>query len=166
MVEELVIVTYVYWACSIFFMGFQTWADLVILDMTDFNVILGMTWLSLYNTMLNFHAKAIALEILNKERLELKELDKPKLAKVIFYIQARKMGQQGCLAYLVHVRDVKAKSPFIDSISIIYKFKGVFCTDFLGMPPDSYIDFYIDLEPKSSYLCPSLMYGLSRVKRA
>lgn len=45
----------------------------------------------------------------------------------------------------MHVRDVKAESPFIFSISIVYEFIGVFCTDFSGMPPDSHIDFYIDL---------------------
>lgn len=72
-------------------MGFQTWADLVILDLTDFNMILGMTWLSLYNTILNFHAKSIALEIPNNERLEWKEVDKPNPAKVISYIWSRKM---------------------------------------------------------------------------
>lgn len=76
------------------------------------------------------------------------------------------MVLQGCLAYLVHAKDVKVESPFIYSIFIVYEFKGVFCTNFLSMPPDSHIDFYIDLEPKSSYLCPSLFYGLSIVKRA
>lgn len=52
-VEELFIVTYFYHAYPILFMGFKTWADLVILDMTDFDIIFGMTWLSHYNGLLN-----------------------------------------------------------------------------------------------------------------
>ena len=46
LIGELVIVTHVCRACPILFMGFQTWDDLVILDMDDFDIILGMNWLS------------------------------------------------------------------------------------------------------------------------
>ncbi|WMV40756.1 hypothetical protein MTR67_034147, partial [Solanum verrucosum] len=42
---------------------FQTWVDLVILDMTDFDIILSMTWLSHYYIVLNCNAKSITLEI-------------------------------------------------------------------------------------------------------
>lgn len=69
-----------------FVYGIPDLADLVILDMTDFNVILHMTWLSLYNTVVNFYAKVVALEIPDKERLEWKGMDKPKPARAIFYI--------------------------------------------------------------------------------
>lgn len=40
--EESLIVTHVYCACRILFTGFQTWDDLFILHMTDFNIILSM----------------------------------------------------------------------------------------------------------------------------
>ena len=43
LVRKYVIVTYVYHACPILFMDFQTSADLVTLDMSDFDIILGMT---------------------------------------------------------------------------------------------------------------------------
>ena len=45
-IGESVIVTHVYHACPNLFMGLQTWGDLMILDMDDFDIILGMTWLS------------------------------------------------------------------------------------------------------------------------
>lgn len=70
---------------------------------------------------------------------------KPKPAKVISCIQARKMVRQGCLAYLAHVRDVKAEFSFINSIHIMSEFKEVFPINLLGMPPKRDIDFYIDL---------------------
>ena len=47
LVGESVIVTHVSRVCSIVFMGFKTRSDFVILDMTGFDMILYMTWLSL-----------------------------------------------------------------------------------------------------------------------
>ncbi|WMV19603.1 hypothetical protein MTR67_012988 [Solanum verrucosum] len=125
-VGKSIIVTHVYCTCPILFMGFQTWADLVILDMTDFNIILGMSLLSPYYDVLNCNAKYMTLKITGREK---------------------KLVEQGCLAYLDHIRDIEAESPSIKSIPIVSKFKEVFPTDLPGMPPDRDIDFCIELEP-------------------
>ena len=45
-VGESVIVEKVYRSCLVNFLGRNTHVDLVILEMVDFDVILGMTWLS------------------------------------------------------------------------------------------------------------------------
>ena len=46
LVGESVIVPHIYRICPFLYMSFQTSADLVILDITDFVNILGMSWLS------------------------------------------------------------------------------------------------------------------------
>ncbi|WMV44912.1 hypothetical protein MTR67_038297, partial [Solanum verrucosum] len=76
---------------------------------------------------------------------------KPKLAKIISSIRARKLVGQGCLAYLAHIRDVEVESPFIESIPVVSEFRDVFPTDLPGMPPNRDINFCIDLEPGT---CP------------
>ena len=43
---EDVVVEKVYRSCLVNFVGSNTYVDLVILKMDDFDVILGMTWLS------------------------------------------------------------------------------------------------------------------------
>ena len=95
-VIESVIVTHLYCACPIVIMGFQTWADLVILDMTEFDIILGMTWLSPYYVVLNCNTKFVTLEIPKREKLEWEGVYKPKQAKIISSIWARKLVGQGC----------------------------------------------------------------------
>ncbi|WMV58018.1 hypothetical protein MTR67_051403 [Solanum verrucosum] len=49
-------------------MGYQTWADLVILDMIDFDIILGMTWLSPYYVVLNCNTKSVTVETPGREK--------------------------------------------------------------------------------------------------
>ena len=44
-------------------MRYDTHADLKVLDMIDFDVILGMDWLSSYHANLNCYAKIITLAI-------------------------------------------------------------------------------------------------------
>ena len=83
----------------------------MILDMTDFDIILGMTWLSPYYVVLNCNTKSVTLEILGVEKLEWEGVYKPKRTKIISSIRAKKLIGQGCLAYLAHIKDVEIEAP-------------------------------------------------------
>ncbi|WMV24832.1 hypothetical protein MTR67_018217 [Solanum verrucosum] len=104
-------------------------ADLAILDMTDFDIILGMTWLFPYYAVLNYNTKFIPQQIPGREKLE--------------------WEGQDYLAYLAHIRDVEVDAPSIEFIPVVLEFREVFPTDLPGMPPDRDIDFCIDLEPST-----------------
>ena len=56
-VGESVIVEKVYRSCLVTFVGSNTHVDLIILEMVDFDVILGMTWLSPNFAILDCNAK-------------------------------------------------------------------------------------------------------------
>lgn len=60
-VGEFVIVTHVYHSCPVLFMCFKTCVYLIILDMLDFDVILGMTWSSPCHGVINLYAKTVTL---------------------------------------------------------------------------------------------------------
>ena len=60
-VGEFVIVEKVYRSCLVTFVGGNTQEDLVILEMVDFDEILGMTWLSPNFAILDFNAKTVTL---------------------------------------------------------------------------------------------------------
>ena len=63
------IVEKVYRSCLVTFVGSNTHVYLVILEMVDFGVILGMTWLSPNFAILDFNAKTVTLESLGQIRL-------------------------------------------------------------------------------------------------
>ena len=60
-VGDSVVVDQVYRLCTVTLMGYDTHTDLKVLDMVDFDVILGMDWLSSYHAILNCHANTITL---------------------------------------------------------------------------------------------------------
>ena len=60
-VGESVIVEKVYRSCLVNFVGSNTHVDLIILEMVDFDVILGMTWLSSNFAILDCNAKIVTL---------------------------------------------------------------------------------------------------------
>ncbi|XP_070026526.1 uncharacterized protein [Nicotiana sylvestris] len=144
---DFVVVDQIYRFCVVTFCGFETRADLLLLDMIDFDVILGMDWLSPYHAILDCHAKTVSLVMPGLPRLEWKGsiVDTP--SRVISFLKARRMVENGCLAYLAYVRDITAESPTINSVPVVQEFTDVFPSDLPGMPPDRDIDFCIYLAP-------------------
>lgn len=78
----------------------------------------------------------MTLEIQRKEQLECGEVYKFKKVKIISSIQDSKFVEQGCLAYLSHVRDFGMDALSIGSIMVVSKFNEVFPNDILGITPD------------------------------
>ncbi|XP_070023192.1 uncharacterized protein [Nicotiana sylvestris] len=146
-VGDSVVVDWIYRSCVVTFYGFDTRADLLLLDMIDFEVILGMDWLSPYHAVQDFHAKIVSLAIPGLPRLEWKGSTVDTSSRVISFLKARQMVEKGCLVYLAYVRDTTAESSTIDSVLVVREFADVFPSDFPGMPPDRDIDFCIDLDP-------------------
>lgn len=64
LVEDFVIIDTIYRSYEVTFMIYKTWVDLVILDMIDFDVILRMSWLSLYHAIPDCRANTISISML------------------------------------------------------------------------------------------------------
>lgn len=86
LVVEFVVVTHVYYSCSMLVMGFQTLVGLIILDLLAFNIILFMTWLSLYHVLLKCSEKIVTLVMSGIDKLERGVVYKAKLVKIIAFV--------------------------------------------------------------------------------
>ncbi|XP_070022255.1 uncharacterized protein [Nicotiana sylvestris] len=62
-VGDAIVVDHVYRSCIVVIEGLETSVDLLLLDMVDFDVILGMDWLLPYYTILDCHAKTVTLAL-------------------------------------------------------------------------------------------------------
>ena len=149
LVGESAIVEKVYRSCLVTFVGSNTHVDLVILEMVDFDVILGMTWLSPNFAILDCNAKVVTLAKPGTDPLVWEGDYTSNPVCVISFLRAKKMVSKGYFAFLAHLRDDTTQVPPIESVSIVREFLDVFPADLLGMPPDRDIHFCIDLEPDS-----------------
>ena len=59
LVEDSLVVDLEHQSCVVTFVGHDTWVDLIVLDMVDFDVILGMDWVSPYHVVLYYYAKTM-----------------------------------------------------------------------------------------------------------
>ena len=128
------------------FVGSYTYVDLVILEMFDFDVILGMTWLSPNFAILDCNAKTVTLAKPGADPLLWEGDYTSTSVHIISFLHAKRMVSKGCLAFLAHLRDDTTQLPSIESVSIVREFLDVFPADLPSIPPDRDIDFCIDLE--------------------
>ncbi|XP_015169165.1 uncharacterized protein [Solanum tuberosum] len=128
-------------------LGRDTRADLILLDMVDFDVILGMDWLSPYRAVLDCFSKTVTLAIPGIPPVVWQGSRGSTPVGVISFIRARRLVASGCLSYLAYVRDVSREVPPVESVPVVRDFIDVFPTDLPGLPPERDVDFPIELEP-------------------
>ncbi|XP_070054547.1 uncharacterized protein [Nicotiana tomentosiformis] len=144
-VGDSTIVDHVYRSCVVNIGGLETRVDLLLLSMVDFDVNLGIDWLSPCHTNLDCHANTMTLAMPGLPRIEWRGSLDYVPSRVISYLKAQLMVGKGCLAYLAFVGDVGTYNPTIESLPVVRDIPDVFFTDLSDMPPDRDIDFGIDL---------------------
>lgn len=80
-------------------LGSETWVDLIILNMVDFDVIFSMDLLSPYPAFLNCYDKIVTLTILGVLRLEWMGSLSLCLKAVISFLCAHHIVEKGCLSW-------------------------------------------------------------------
>ncbi|XP_075099056.1 uncharacterized protein LOC142175945 [Nicotiana tabacum] len=146
---DSVVVDWVDRSCVVTLCGYETRADLLLLDMIDFEVILGIDRLSLYYAILDCHAKTVSLVM---PRLEWRGSSSSTSCQVISFLNARYMVEKGCLAYLDFVQDTVLETPTINSVTVVREFFDVFPAELPGMLLNHGVDFDIDLAPDAQYI--------------
>ena len=98
-VGESMIVEKVYRSGLVTFVWSNTYVDLVILEMVDFDVILGMTWLSPNFAILDCNAKTVTLAKPGTDPLVSEGDYTSTPVRIISFLHAKRMVSKGCLAF-------------------------------------------------------------------
>ena len=128
-------------------------ADLVALDMRDFDVVLGMDWLSRHRATLDCYKKEVKLHRPRKFEVKFRGLPRELSSSMISTIAAQRMLRKGFQGYLAYVVETGKEGTMVDEIPVVREFPDVFPNDIAGLPPEREVEFTIDLisgtEPNS-----------------
>ena len=121
-----VIVNRVYRDCPIRIRESEFPRDLIELSFREFDVILGMDWLSRHQVVVDYRMKRVTLRTLSGEEVTFICERSNLLSNVISAITARTMVQKGCEAYFVYVIDTKKAEPSLSDFPIVCDYPDVF----------------------------------------
>lgn len=144
--RDSLVVEQVYIGYMVTLQGFDTWVDSILLDMLDFNIILGIEWLAPHHVVLHCYAKTVTLVILRISPLIWQGSMSHVPMGIISYIQAKRLIAVGCSAYLAHVRNVIAETPTVEFVLVVCAFPNVFPVDLPRLPLEQEVDFVIEVE--------------------
>ena len=82
-------------------------ADLILMDMYDYDVILGMDWLAAYHASVDCFRKEVVFRPLGEPEFRFKGSRMHALPRVISALRAKCLLRKGCQGYLVHVVDTR-----------------------------------------------------------
>ena len=122
-------------------------ADLIVLGIYDFDIVLGMDWLSKHRATLDCYKKEVRLVRPEEPGVIFRGIIREIAPSLINAMTTSKMLRKGCQGYLAFVVDRRQKGTRLEDIPIVKEFPDVFPDDISGLPPDREVEFTIDLIP-------------------
>ena len=142
-----VIVNKVYRDCPIKIQEYEFCGDLIELSFREFDVILGMDWLSRHRAIVDCRMKRVTLRTSDDSEVIFIGERPNHLSNVISVAVARKMVRKGCETYLAYMIDTVKARPSVSDIPTVSDFPDVFSEELPGLPPQREIEFAIDVVP-------------------
>ena len=119
-------------SCPISVVGRDLLAYLILLDVMDFEVILGMDWLARHYAILDCREKQVIFRIPGDSEFGFRGEQIPAPSNLISAITARRMLRRGCHGYLALVRDTAVDRGKVDDVPIACEFPDVFPEELPG----------------------------------
>lgn len=133
-------------ACEVSISDHKLCVELIILEMHDYDVILGIDWLSKHCAKIDCKKKEVTFQLPQKESFTFNEGCKEKRMAIISALKAARLFKGECGGYLESVVIEKEEQrPKLKDIPIVNGFPEVFPEEILRVSLDQEINFIINL---------------------
>ncbi|KAL0556797.1 hypothetical protein IC582_005314 [Cucumis melo] len=122
-------------ACQIEIAGHVIEVMLLVLDMLDFDVILGMDWLAANHVSIDCSRKEVASNPPSMVSFKFKGEGSRSLPQVISAMRASKLLSQGTWSILASVVDIREVDVSLSSEPVVRDYPDVFSEELPGLPP-------------------------------
>ncbi|KAL0534776.1 hypothetical protein IC582_029069 [Cucumis melo] len=134
-------------ACQIEITGHVIEVTLLVLDMLDFDVILGMDWLAANHASIDCSRKEVTFNPPSMASFKFKGGGSRSLPQIISAIRASKLLSQGTWGILASVMDTREVDVSLSSEPVVRDYPDVFPEELPGLPPHREVELAIELEP-------------------
>ena len=117
--------------------------DLIALPFHEFDLILGMDWLSTHRAIVDYDKKIVPLKCSDLSKVTVHGIRSKPIPKVISSMEARRFLRKGCEAFLALILDSKREQVNLENIPVIREFLDVFPEELPGVPPKRKVDLFI-----------------------
>ncbi|KAL0445943.1 UNVERIFIED_CONTAM: hypothetical protein Slati_1722200 [Sesamum latifolium] len=119
-------------SCPVVVEGVTLYVDLVVINLKEFDVILGMDWLASNHAIVDCQTKEVAVEINGQMKTAIvgERIVIPNC--LISAVTAFNLIKEGCEAYLASVHDATKVSPGVLEVPVVREFPDVFLKNYLG----------------------------------
>ncbi|XP_028053613.1 uncharacterized protein LOC114257976 [Camellia sinensis] len=135
---DSMICTSIYTACELHLGYIRVYANLLPLDMTYFDIILGMDWLGEYGATIDCLTKQISFHPLGQSESTFQGHGVTSPPYLISAAKACKLIQKGCQGYLCSVLEGQGVNGNTDMIPVVCEFPYVFPEELPGQLIDHY----------------------------
>jgi len=125
--------------------GCELKAYLVPLELSDFDIILGMNWLGKNKARLDCFTKIVTFQGAKGETMVFKGERTSNFPNMISDMVARKLLKKGCTTCLAYVINSEKGKIGLSDIPIVREFLDVFLEELPGLPPEREVEVTIDI---------------------
>ena len=119
--------------------------DLIALPFHEFDLILGMDWLSKHRVIVVYDKKIVLLKCPDLLEVNVQGIRSRPMSNVISTMKARRFLRKGCEAFLALVLDSKRGQVNLENIPMIKEFPDVFPEELPSLPPEREVNLSIEV---------------------